>query len=91
LGFLRLTKSGQASSNADRLFTEFAHERFCRPRPTAVSGPLNALRQAFVDPTLEVTLHVANKAAASAAFARFTPNKPAGQDAKARKAAADKR
>jgi hypothetical protein len=31
LGFLRLTKSGQASSNADRVFAEFVHERFCRP------------------------------------------------------------
>jgi hypothetical protein len=44
LGFLRLTKGGQASTNADRVFAELAHERFCRLRPTAVSGPLDALR-----------------------------------------------
>jgi hypothetical protein len=49
LGFLRLTKGGQTSIDADRVFAELAHERFCRPRPTAVSGPLDALRQAFVD------------------------------------------
>jgi hypothetical protein len=42
LGFLRLTKSGQiTSSDSDRMFAELAHERFCRPRPTAVSGPLD--------------------------------------------------
>jgi hypothetical protein len=72
LGFLRRTKGGQASTNADQVFAELAHERFCRPRPTAVSGPLDALRQAFVDRTLEVSLHAANKAAAGAAFAKIT-------------------
>jgi hypothetical protein len=46
LGLLRLTKGGQASTYADRAFAELAHERFYRPRPTAVSGPLDALRQA---------------------------------------------
>jgi hypothetical protein len=91
LGFFRLTKSGQASTDADRVFAELAHERFCRPRPTAVSGSLDALRQAFVDRTLEVGLHAANKAAAGAAFAKITPDKPTGPDSKARKAAADKR
>jgi hypothetical protein len=69
MGFLRLTKGGHASTNADRVFAEMAHERSCRPHPTAVSGPLDALRQAFVDRTLEVRLHVASKAAAGAAFA----------------------
>jgi hypothetical protein len=72
------------------VFAELAHERFYRPRPTAVSGPLDALRQAFVDRTLEVNLHAANKAAAGAAFAKITLDKPRGPDAKARKAAADK-
>jgi hypothetical protein len=91
LGFLRLIKGGHASSDADRVFAEFVHERFCRPRPTAVSGPLDALRQAFVDRTLEVSLHAASKAAAGAAFAKVTPDKPAGPDAKVRRAAADKR
>jgi hypothetical protein len=43
------------------VFAELAHERFCRPRPTAVSGPLDKLRQAFVDRTLEVSLHAACK------------------------------
>jgi hypothetical protein len=39
LGFLRLPKGGQASTDADRVFAELAHERFCRPRPTAVYYP----------------------------------------------------
>jgi hypothetical protein len=91
LGFLRLTKGGQTSTDADRVFAELAHERFCRPRPTAVSGTLDALRQAFVDRTLEVSLHAASKAAAGAAFAKVTPDKPNGPDARSRKAAADKR
>jgi hypothetical protein len=91
LGFLRLTKGGQTSTDADRVFAELAHERFCRPRPTAVSGPLDAPRQAFGDRTLEVSLHAASKAAAGAAFAKVTPAKPTGPDARARKAAADKR
>jgi hypothetical protein len=91
LGFLRLTKGGHASTDADRVFAELAHERFCRPRPTAVSGPLDALRQAFVDRTLEVRLRAAIKAHAGAAFAKITPDKPAGPDAKARTGAADTR
>jgi hypothetical protein len=91
LGFLRLTKGGQASTYADRVFAELAHERFCRPRPTAVSGPLDALRQAFVDRTLEVSLHAASKDVAGATFAKITPFKATGPDAKARKAAADRR
>jgi hypothetical protein len=89
LGFLRLTKSGQASSYTDRVFAELAHGRFYRPRPTAVSGPLDALRQAFIDRTLEVSFHAASKAAAGAPFAKVTHDKPSGLDAKARKAAAD--
>jgi hypothetical protein len=91
LGFLRLTKGRQASSDSDRVLAEFAHEGCCRPRPTAVSGPLDELRQAFVDRTLEVSLHAANKAAAGATFAKATPDKPPGQDDKVKKAAADKR
>jgi predicted aconitase len=73
------------------VFAELAHEHFCRPRPTAVSSALDDLRQAFVDKTLEVSLHAVSKAAVGAAFARVTPDKPPGQDAKAKKAAADKR
>jgi hypothetical protein len=91
LGFLRLIKGGQTNTDADRVFAELAHERFCRPRPTAVSGPLDVLRQAFVDRTLEVSLHAASKAAAGAAFAKLTPDKPTGPDARPRKAATDKR
>jgi hypothetical protein len=91
LGFLRLTKGGQTSSDSDRVVAELAHERFFRPRPTAVSGPLDELRQALVDGTLEVSMHAASKAVAGAAFAKATPDKPPGQDAKAKKAAADKR
>jgi hypothetical protein len=73
------------------VFAELAHERFCRPRPTAVSGPLDELRQALVDRTLEVILHAASEVAAGAAFAKATPDKPPEHDAKAKKAAADKR
>jgi hypothetical protein len=91
LGFLRLTKGGQTSTDVDRVFAELAHERFCRPRHTAVTGPLYALRQTFIDRTLEVSLHAASKAAAGASFAKITPDKPPGPDATARKAAADKR
>jgi hypothetical protein len=91
LGFLRLTKGGQTRTDADRVFAELAHERFCRSRPTAVSGPLDALRQAFVDRTLEVSLHAASKAAAGTAFAKIAPDKPPRPDTRARKAAADKR
>jgi hypothetical protein len=91
LGFLRLTKCGQTCSDSDRVLAEIAHERFCRPRPTAVSGPLDALRQAFVDQTLEVNIHAAIKAEARATLAKTTLDMPPGHDAKAKKAAADKR
>jgi hypothetical protein len=91
LGFLRLTKGRQTSSDSDRVFAKLAHERFCRPRPTAVSGPLDELRQAFVNRALEVSMRAASKSALGAAFAKATPVKPPGHDAKAKKAAADKR
>jgi pyruvate/2-oxoglutarate dehydrogenase complex dihydrolipoamide acyltransferase (E2) component len=91
LGFLRLAKGGHASTDADRVFAELAHERFCRPRPTAVSGPLDALRQAFVDRTLEVNLHAASKAAACATFATVKPDKPPCTDAEVREAASERR
>jgi hypothetical protein len=52
---------------------------------------LDALRQAFVDRALEVSLHAASKAAAGAALAKITPDKPTSPDARVRKAAADKR
>jgi hypothetical protein len=90
LGFLHLTKGGQTSSDSDRVFAELAHKRFCHPHPTAVSRPLDELRQAFVDIKLEVSLHVANKRAVGAALAKATRDRPPGQDAKAKKAAADK-
>jgi hypothetical protein len=77
--------------DAYRVFAELAHEHFCRPRPTAVSGTLDALRHAFVDHSLEVNLHAANEAIDGAAFARLTLDMPPGPDAKARKAVADKR
>jgi hypothetical protein len=91
LGFLRLTKGRQSSTYADRVSAEFAHERFCRPRPTAVSGPLDALRQAFIDRNVEINLHAANKAAVGDAFARVTHDKPPSPYTKAHKAAANKR
>jgi hypothetical protein len=42
---------------------------------------LDAFRQAFVDRTLEVSVHAASKAATGAAFAKITPDKPTGHDA----------
>jgi hypothetical protein len=36
-------------------------------------------------------MHASNKASAKATFAKATPDKPPGEDAKAKKAAADKR
>jgi hypothetical protein len=74
-------------SNSDRVVAELANERFCPPRPTAVSGPLNELRQAFVDRTLEVSMHAAGKAITGGAYAKTTPDKPPAHDAKAKKAA----
>jgi hypothetical protein len=91
LGFLRLIKGGQTSSDSDRVFAELAHEHLCRPRPTAVSGPLDELRQAFVERTLEVGLYAANKAAVGAAFSKETPDMPPEHDSKTKKVAADKR
>jgi hypothetical protein len=85
LGFLRFTKGGQSSSDSDRKFAELAHERLCRPRPTAVSCLLDELRQAFVDKTPEVSMHAARKAAS-----KPTPDKPPGHDAKAKTVTADK-
>jgi hypothetical protein len=49
------------------------------------------LRQAFVDKTLEVCMHAASKATVGATFAKATLHMPPGHDAKAKKAAADKR
>jgi hypothetical protein len=61
LGFLRLTNGGHVSTGTDRVSAELQHERFCRPSLTTVSGSLNALRQAFVNCTLEGSLHAAGK------------------------------
>jgi hypothetical protein len=89
LGFLRLTKDGQWSTDLDGVFIELTHERFCLPRLTAVSGTEDALRKAFVDSTLKVSMHAANKADADAKFANVTPDRPPGPDAKAKKVASD--
>jgi hypothetical protein len=79
------------SSDLDRVLAELAHERLWRPCPTAVySSPIDMPRQSFVERTLEVSMHAANKARDGVAFASATPNKPPGQVTKAKKAAADK-
>jgi hypothetical protein len=52
---------------------------------------VDELRHAFLDTTLEVSMYASGKEAARATFAKATPDKPPGQDAKAKKAAADKR
>jgi hypothetical protein len=75
-GFLRLTKGGHASTDSDRVFAKLAHIRFCRPRPTTILGPLDALRQTFVDRILDVNMYAARKATTWVAFAKITPTKP---------------
>jgi hypothetical protein len=91
LGFLRLTKGGQASTDTDPVFFESVHKRFCRPRHIAVSRPLDALLQAIADRTPEVSLHAASKAPTGWVFAEITPAQPPGPNAKANEAAADRR
>jgi hypothetical protein len=91
LGCLRLTMGGQTSLDSDRVFAELAHERFGRPLPTAVYDILDSLRQAFVDRTLEVSMHAASKAASRQAFAKSTVDRLPEPNAKIKKAAADKR
>jgi hypothetical protein len=73
------------------VLAELARKRFNRPHPTAVSGPLDEIRQAFVERTLDVSMHAASKVSLVAAFAKITPDKSPGPDTKAKKAAADKR
>eukprot|EP00873_Tetraselmis_striata_P000339 jgi/Tetstr1/420603/TSEL_011691.t1 len=77
LGYLQLAKNGPTDTEADRVFAELAHAKFCTPRRIAVSGQLDQLRQAFDDKTLEISLSAAGKAHAAAAFAKATPDKPA--------------
>eukprot|EP00873_Tetraselmis_striata_P040804 jgi/Tetstr1/461068/TSEL_006215.t1 len=77
LGYLQLAKSGPTATEADRVFAELAHAKFCTPRRIAVSGQLDQLRRAFDDKTLEISLSAAGKARAAAAFAKATPDKPA--------------
>eukprot|EP00873_Tetraselmis_striata_P009155 jgi/Tetstr1/429419/TSEL_019329.t1 len=77
LGYLQLAKNGPTATEADRVFAELAHAKFCTPRRIAVSGQLDQLRRAFDDKTLEISLSAAGKARAAAAFAKATPDKPA--------------
>jgi hypothetical protein len=91
MGFFRLTKGGQASTDSDRIFAELAHERFCRPYPTAVSASLEALRQGLADRTLEVILHTAIKDGDLETFTIITPDRPPCPDAKAKEAVTDNR
>eukprot|EP00873_Tetraselmis_striata_P026853 jgi/Tetstr1/447117/TSEL_034555.t1 len=77
LGYLQLAKNGPTATEADRVFAELAHAKFCTLRRIAVSGQLDQLRRAFDDKTLEISLSAAGKARAAAAFAKATPDKPA--------------
>eukprot|EP00873_Tetraselmis_striata_P011785 jgi/Tetstr1/432049/TSEL_021521.t1 len=77
LGYLQLAKNGPTATEADRVFAELAHAKFCTPRRIAVSGQLDQLRRAFDDKTLEISLFAAGKAHAASAFAKATPDKPA--------------
>eukprot|EP00873_Tetraselmis_striata_P007804 jgi/Tetstr1/428068/TSEL_018123.t1 len=77
LGYLQLAKNGPTATEADRVFAELAHAKFCTPRRIAVSGQLDQLRRAFDDKTLEISLSAAGKARTAAAFAKATPDKPA--------------
>jgi hypothetical protein len=55
-----------------------AHDRLRKPRPAVVSGTLDALRHAFTEKTLGISLHAASKAASDAAFAKITSDRPGG-------------
>eukprot|EP00873_Tetraselmis_striata_P016146 jgi/Tetstr1/436410/TSEL_025241.t1 len=78
LGYLHLAKNGPTATEADRVFDELAHAKFCTPRRIAVSGQLDQLRRAFDDKTLDISLSAAGKARAAAAFVKAaTPDKPA--------------
>jgi hypothetical protein len=52
---------------------------------------MDALRQAFVDHTLEGIIHATNEVVVGAAFVKATLARPPGPDAKAKKAAAARR
>eukprot|EP00873_Tetraselmis_striata_P034649 jgi/Tetstr1/454913/TSEL_041777.t1 len=54
--YLKLTKNGPTATEADRVFAELAHAKFCTLRRIAVSGQLDQLRRAFDDKTLKITL-----------------------------------
>jgi hypothetical protein len=68
---IRHTKGGGKTS--DRVFAEFAYERFLKPRPEVASSEYDNLHRAFIDKTLECSLLASAKAAARATFARKTP------------------
>eukprot|EP00873_Tetraselmis_striata_P016107 jgi/Tetstr1/436371/TSEL_025204.t1 len=71
-----LAKNGPTATEADRIFAELAHAKFCIPRRIAMPGQLDQLRRAFDDKTLEISLSAAGKAPAAAVFAKATPDKP---------------
>eukprot|EP00873_Tetraselmis_striata_P023933 jgi/Tetstr1/444197/TSEL_032091.t1 len=77
LGYIQLAKNGPTATEADRVFAELAHAKFCIPTCIAVSGQLDQLRRVFDDKTLEISLSGAGKIRAAAAFAKATPDRPA--------------
>jgi hypothetical protein len=82
-----LDRASSASPRADKrahIWSAYSQNSLKRgsPCPTAVSGPLDAMRHACVDRTLEVNLHAASKAPAGVVFAKVMPDKPPGQDSK---------
>eukprot|EP00873_Tetraselmis_striata_P018053 jgi/Tetstr1/438317/TSEL_026884.t1 len=75
LGYLQLAKNGPTATEADRVFAELVHAKFCTPRRIAVSGQLDRFRRAFDDKTLEICLSASGTACAAVAFATATPDK----------------
>eukprot|EP00873_Tetraselmis_striata_P015721 jgi/Tetstr1/435985/TSEL_024866.t1 len=75
-GTVKLAKNGPTATEADRVFAELAHAKFCIPRRIAMPGQLDQLHRAFDDKTLEISLSAAGKAPAAAVFAKATPDKP---------------
>jgi hypothetical protein len=77
LGRRRRALQGQAITDTDRVFAELAHKRLCLSRLTAVSRPLDALRQALAKNTLEVSLYVATKIVAKCSLKLHHTDQPA--------------
>eukprot|EP00873_Tetraselmis_striata_P024556 jgi/Tetstr1/444820/TSEL_032662.t1 len=69
-------EGGGETSETDRVFASLAYDRFLKPKAPVASSDCDALHRAFINKTHEVSLMARAKAAAGAAFAHVTPDKP---------------